>query len=194
MKEIIEIPFGASDSELQEFEMTIPEGMTAKIKDGKIIVNKAESEDERIRKEIIECIETLIKAPGASPRLCDWLAYLEKQGDSEKELAAAKIEGKIAGINEVVNNPSRYNLKKENSKSTDSIKPNCPSDCRHLPAARQSDIQQSGSHGRPSPKRIPFPGRGGLGAISKMDNVGSMRSIATAIGVADDESIKQIEA
>jgi len=33
-----------------------------------------------------------------------------------------------------------------------------------------------------------------LGTIAKMDNVGSMRSIATAIGVASDESIGQIEA
>ena len=43
----------------------------------------AESEDERIRKEIVECIETLIKQPGASPRLCDWLAWLEKQKDED---------------------------------------------------------------------------------------------------------------
>ena len=45
----------------------------------KVFPELYESEDERIRKEIIECIETLIKAPGANPRLCDWLAYLEKQ-------------------------------------------------------------------------------------------------------------------
>ena len=44
-----------------------------------------ESEDERIRKEIIECIETLIKAPGANPRLCVWLAYLEKQKEPKQE-------------------------------------------------------------------------------------------------------------
>lgn len=45
----------------------------------------AESEDERIRQEIIECIETLLKAPGASPRLCDWLAWLEKQKEQKPE-------------------------------------------------------------------------------------------------------------
>lgn len=33
-----------------------------------------------------------------------------------------------------------------------------------------------------------------LGTITKMDNVGSMRSIATAIGVASDENLEQIEA
>lgn len=43
-----------------------------------------ESEDERIRKEIVECIETLVKQPGASPRLCDWLTWLEKQKEKLK--------------------------------------------------------------------------------------------------------------
>ena len=36
----IEIPFGAYDSELIHHEWTIPEGYTAEIKDGKVIVNK----------------------------------------------------------------------------------------------------------------------------------------------------------
>lgn len=45
-----------------------------------------ENEDERIRKEIIECIETLLKAPGASPRLCDWLAWLEKQKERDLDI------------------------------------------------------------------------------------------------------------
>ena len=39
MKEI-EIPFGAKDSELKGWEYTIPEGMEAEIKDGKIVVRK----------------------------------------------------------------------------------------------------------------------------------------------------------
>ena len=51
----------------------------------KIFPDLAESEDERIRKEILECIETLIKQPGASPRLCDWLAWLEKQKEPDSE-------------------------------------------------------------------------------------------------------------
>lgn len=51
--EIIEIPFGAKDSELKGWEYTIPEGMEAEIKDGKIIVREKEIEDERIRKELI---------------------------------------------------------------------------------------------------------------------------------------------
>lgn len=36
----IEIPFGAKNSELKGWEYTIPEGMEAEIKDGKIVVRK----------------------------------------------------------------------------------------------------------------------------------------------------------
>ena len=45
--EAIEIPFGVFDSELKGWEYTIPEGMEAEIKDGKIIVREKESEDEK---------------------------------------------------------------------------------------------------------------------------------------------------
>lgn len=48
-----------------------------------LVPELAESEEERIRKEILECIETLIKQPGASPRLCDWIAWLEKQKEQK---------------------------------------------------------------------------------------------------------------
>lgn len=50
----IEIPFGAKDSELQEWSYNIPEGYTAEIKDGKVTVRLAKNEDndERIRKII----------------------------------------------------------------------------------------------------------------------------------------------
>jgi len=36
----IEISYGAKDSELQEWEYNIPEGYTAEIKDGKVIIKK----------------------------------------------------------------------------------------------------------------------------------------------------------
>ena len=49
----IEIPFGAKDSELKGWECTIPEGFTAEIKDGKVIVREKASEDERIRRQLI---------------------------------------------------------------------------------------------------------------------------------------------
>ena len=57
MKELsIEIPLGAKDSELKSWEYTIPEGMEAEIKDGKIIVREKESEDERIKKIISDIL------------------------------------------------------------------------------------------------------------------------------------------
>ena len=51
-----------------------------------IYIKKKKDDDERIRNEILECIETLAKQPGASPRLCDWIAWLEKQKEQNLEL------------------------------------------------------------------------------------------------------------
>ena len=59
----IEIPFGAFDSELQGFTYTIPEGYTAEIKDGKVIIKKEENEDEKITKSI----DTLL-TPSLTPK------------------------------------------------------------------------------------------------------------------------------
>lgn len=76
MEKTIEIPFGAKDSELKGWEYTIPEGMEAEIKDGKIIVKQKESEDERIRKHIIDIIKDNAKSKCIP---CDAeIAYLEK--------------------------------------------------------------------------------------------------------------------
>ena len=81
-EKVIEIPFGAKDSELLEWVYYIPEGMEAEIKDRKVIIKKAESEDEKIRKEIINYI--LYKADGVSEEQeHSWIAYLEKQKDIE---------------------------------------------------------------------------------------------------------------
>ena len=109
-----------------------------------------ESEDERIRNLLVWQVHRNIEDetndlarsvydgikghdPDLEESIEDWkkcLAWLERQKDFEKELAAAKIEGKIDGINEVVNNPSRYNLKKENSNLADSIPSDCASDAK----------------------------------------------------------------
>lgn len=78
MKNNVEIPFGAKDSELKGWEYTIPEGMEAVIENGKIIVREMESKDETIRKEIIHYI--LYKADGVSEaQEHNWVTYLEKQ-------------------------------------------------------------------------------------------------------------------
>lgn len=81
----IEIPFGAKDSELCEAEYTIPEGYEAEIKDGKVIIRKAESEDERIRKMLYGwvCIEPDSTFYGGFSKE-SVLAWLEKQPSEEE--------------------------------------------------------------------------------------------------------------
>ena len=82
-KESIEIPFGAFDSELKGWEYTIPEGMEAVIKDGKIIVREKESEDERIRKALLNAFqesEDSLHMVLTPHRRESFIAWLEKQG------------------------------------------------------------------------------------------------------------------
>ena len=82
--DMIEIPFGAKDSELKGWEYTIPEGMEAVIEDGKVIVRVKESEDERIRKEIIAFLKHYHTGQGESVRYDDdWIVYLEKQKEQK---------------------------------------------------------------------------------------------------------------
>ena len=74
----IEIPFGARDSETLGWEYTIPDDMEATIQDGKIIVKKKESEDEKIRKDVL----AFIRREGQhidKYKWHKWIAWLEKQ-------------------------------------------------------------------------------------------------------------------
>ena len=67
----------------------IPEGYIARIEGNKVIFEPKESEDERIRREII----SYIKSSGAVTNP-NWIAWLEKQGEispSEEELEALRI-------------------------------------------------------------------------------------------------------
>ena len=78
-KEVIEIPFGAFDSELKGWEYTIPEGMKARIEDNKVIIEPKESEDEIIRNRIIGYLKQDIEEhPERKERIEDMLAWLEK--------------------------------------------------------------------------------------------------------------------
>ena len=80
----IEIPFGAKDSELCGWEYTIPEGMEATIVDNKIVVQKKESEDERIIKAIKSAVLQLTDIylqEKYGLKQSDCLAWLEKQGE-----------------------------------------------------------------------------------------------------------------
>lgn len=78
----IDIPFGAKDSELKGWEYTIPEGMEAIIKDRKVIVKEKASEDERIRKSLIEIVERFM----ADERKEKTLAWLEKQKEHKPNI------------------------------------------------------------------------------------------------------------
>ena len=114
----IEIPFGAFDSETMGWTYTIPEGFTAKIEDGKIIVEKKESEDERIRKEIMDFIYWAIDRGSITneqrERSDSWLAYLEKQKEQKPVEYPEKGNGYWFGFNEgkgsVLDHPEEYGL------------------------------------------------------------------------------------
>lgn len=88
--DIIEIPFGAKDSELKGWEYTIPEGMEAVIENGKVIVRQKESEDERIRREIVGFICWAFNNGSITnehrERSDSWLAYLEKQKEQKPNI------------------------------------------------------------------------------------------------------------
>lgn len=94
MKDIIEIPFGAYDSELKGFEYTIPEGFEAEIKDGKVIVQQKESEDERMVRIIENVIctnEGEVIAQKYGLKLTDLADWLEKQKE-QKPLSTEETE------------------------------------------------------------------------------------------------------
>ena len=73
------IPFGAFDSELHYHEINIPDGCEATIKDGKIIIRKIESEDEKIMKALIRFHKSTIDIDGIKGN--EIVAWLEKQGE-----------------------------------------------------------------------------------------------------------------
>ena len=82
-KEIIEIPFGAKDSELVEATYFIPEDMGAVIDGNKVIIRKKESEDEKIKKEILEYFYQFENGELRGVDITSWIAWLEKQGEQK---------------------------------------------------------------------------------------------------------------
>jgi len=94
-KNDIQIPFGAQDSELKGWEYTIPEGMEAIIKDGKVIVReKSGSEDERIYNLICSSIKNEVPiACSRNKKLA--LAYLEKQKEQNSSALQDAFEHSI---------------------------------------------------------------------------------------------------
>ena len=120
-KDFIEAQLGAKDSELGGFEYTIPQGYEAEIKDGKVIVRKAESEDEKIRKWIIDELKDSLNTIRSmysgdydnrdkddilrESCLTKGIAWLEKQGEQKtvdpivsfkaSDWYVNKVDGKI---------------------------------------------------------------------------------------------------
>ena len=87
----IEIPFGAKDSELCDWECTIPEGMEATIVDNKIVVKKKNSADERIINNIKKAVESY----WSDEPLHEILDWFEKQGQTftKKDVDDAYLKG-----------------------------------------------------------------------------------------------------
>lgn len=77
----------------QRYEHEIPEGYEAKIEGGKVIIELKESEDERIRRDILEALsyglacEESILMPGVKTTLKEATAYLEKQKEQKEKVA-----------------------------------------------------------------------------------------------------------
>jgi GNAT superfamily N-acetyltransferase len=77
----------------QRYEYEIPEGYEAKIEGGKVIIEMKESEDERIRRDILETLsyglacEESILMPGVKTTLKEATAYLEKQKEQKEKVA-----------------------------------------------------------------------------------------------------------
>lgn len=89
----IDIPFGAKDSELKEWRYTIPEGHTAEIKNGEIIVKSTESEDERVATRLIHLIHTggYLEEPSRT-QILTWLEKQKELPTNEEMLRTLRAE------------------------------------------------------------------------------------------------------
>lgn len=120
MKEI-EIP---NDSEQKGFELTIPDGMEAIIKDGKVIFEKKENEDERIRQELLEVIKHCYEEGWYA--LCTndykkYSAYLEKP--KEQKPAKWNEEDEIHLTNAILTAEKAWGMGSSTVKWLKSLRP-----------------------------------------------------------------------
>ena len=117
----IEIPFGAFDSELIHQEINIPNGFKAVIDGNKIILTRAESEDEEIKKWLIgyfrQYKEDGMEKYANGLKVESIIAWLEKQGESytKKDVDNAYIEGMASAKRELE--------KQGEQKPTDKVEP-----------------------------------------------------------------------
>ena len=87
MEKFIDMPYDSQESELQQWEYTIPEGYVAEITDGKVIIKKEKNEDESIRKWILEKVQGYadygLPYPKEIQRANKAITYLEKIKEEE---------------------------------------------------------------------------------------------------------------
>lgn len=151
MKEI-EIPFGAFDSELQGFEYTIPDGYTAEIVDGKVIVKKEESEDERMRRKFIkalkECCLTYFDDEFTVQEAIDWL---EKQAEQPNKVSIWKHLNKGIGIVGIGDGVPTYLIKNGTTYSLSSC---LSSECDYIELSELDKLMvEKQGEWRPQPKQ-----------------------------------------
>lgn len=110
-----EIPFGAFDSELMHQEIYIPEGFKATIKGNRIILKKIESEDEKIRKWLLNFVQGI---PNDGLDFYNinkeqMIAWLEKQGEPKQEWSETdenRFQNIIACIEDCYNEKDAQDL------------------------------------------------------------------------------------
>lgn len=87
-------------------EIEIPEGYKARIEGNKVIIEKKESEDEKIRKEIIDFLidgiwdKTTIDEVKTSQRYAKWVEYLNEKKEQKtlEEIAEEVTKDRISAI------------------------------------------------------------------------------------------------
>lgn len=113
----IDIPFGTLDSELLHQEINIPDGFEATIEGNKVILKRKESEDERIRKALIDGFTVMKESKNCGKTFSNHnipvvgiLAWLEKQNKKDK-LIQELGEYKVKYIQETLEKASTMNNK-----------------------------------------------------------------------------------
>ena len=114
-----------AEREKERWEYTIPNDMEATIKDGKIIVRKKESEDEKIRKVLIDYFKRYKEQEECGVKKFygiatnNILAWLEKQMQDGKKWIYEDVYLKEReqlyqdGVDDVLENPHKYGLEKQ---------------------------------------------------------------------------------
>ena len=87
-----------------KFEYTIPEGYEARIEDGKVIVTKKESEDERIRKALIGHLKAGVDFVSNGVTKAECIAWREKQKEQKPAEWSEEDERKFLEIRCLIGN------------------------------------------------------------------------------------------